>query len=197
MSIENILKRIDKETESSVREIQEKAEAEAARIKDEYSEKVGRLKEELKRKAKSRAAEEERRLVVSEQLELRKIILYKKREILGELYEEACGRVGSLPEGEYLELLRALILRNAISGKEEIIVPGGQKELFTPSFVGSLDEAFPGGGGFSLVKENGEFAWGVVLREERRVVDLTLGVLFEQLKENVEPEIAALLFPRE
>ena len=103
----------------------------------------------------------------------------------------------SLPEERYLALLKNLIVRRAVSGKEEIVVPKSQKKLFTQDFIDSLSSAFPGKGSFTVASENGDFTWGVVMREGRRVVDLTLRVLFEQLKEKVEPEIAALLFPEE
>jgi V/A-type H+-transporting ATPase subunit E len=194
MSIENILKRIEEEAESTAQELLDKAKAEAAQIDDDYSEKAKELKEKLGARAKSGAAEEERRLVVSEQLELKKALLTKKREILAELYKEARSRIESLPEKEYLKLLKALILEKAISGREEIIIPSGQGDIISQDFLVSLNKDFPGGGGFSIAKEPGEFSWGVVLREGRRVVDLSLEVLFDQLKERIEPEIAEVLF---
>lgn len=195
MSIKNILKRINDETESAVQEILEKARADASRIKREYSEKASELDEELGKRAERRAEEEKRRLIVSEQLELRKAVLAKKRKILDGLYSEALKEIGSTGGEDYLDIVRELILERAVSGGEEIIVPEDQRDLFKPEFVKSLNEAFPGGGRFSIAEELGGFKWGVVLREERRVVDLSLGVLFEQLKEKIEAEVAAAIFP--
>lgn len=195
MSIENILERIGEEAESAARRIMDEAQADADRIGMEYSEKAAAIKEELGARAEKKAREEERRLIVNEQLELRKKLLAKKREILDELYDGARKRIEALTGDEYLDLLKTLILQNAVSGREEIIVSPEHENFFTSGFISSLNREYPGGGNFTLSEEPGDFAWGVVLKEGRRVVDLSLGVLFEQLKEKIEPEVASILFP--
>lgn len=194
MAIEDILKQIGEETESRAGEILGHAGEEAAAIEKQYDGRAGRLERKLGEQAKRKASEEEKRIIVGEQLELRKDVLTKKREILEELYEAAAARIRRLPDGDYLELMRSLIARRAISGREEIVVPSGQRELFGDDFLRSLNERFGSGARFTLSKEKGAFEWGVVLREQRRTVDLTLDVLLEQLKEKAEHRIAATLF---
>ncbi len=196
MAIEHILKRIEEETEETVRQIFEKAEADAASIRHQYADGIQKLKQELDQRAQRRAEEEERRLIVNEQLELRKALLARKREILEDLYAGAKKKISSIAEDQYLGLLKDMIIARSVSGTEEIVVPDSQKDLFTKNFLDSLNKTVRGGR-FTLTKEPGDFSWGVVLREGKRVVNLTLDVLFEQLKEKVEPEIAALLFPEE
>jgi V/A-type H+-transporting ATPase subunit E len=195
MSIENILQRIEEETEASVREIMGKAEAQAAGIRDEYSKKGARLREELERKTRLRAADDERRLIVGEELELRKAVLERKREILSDIYREAHTRISKLPQAEYLELIKTFIVKNALSGREEIVPPAEQRGMFTAEYLESLNKARGGSSSFSLAEASGDFSWGVVLREGHRREDLTLGVVFEQVKERIESEIASLLFP--
>ncbi|UCF06304.1 MAG: hypothetical protein JSV33_04550 [bacterium] len=194
MAIDSILKRIDEETGAAVGEILEKAKREAEEIAGEYATRVGRIKEALEGRAKRKASEEEKRIVVNEQLELRKTVLARKREILDELYSEAADRVRRLPEGEYLELLKTLILKRAVTGREAIVVPADQRGLFDEDFLASLNSAYRPEGHFTLSGEEGGFTWGVILRQERRTIDLTLDVLFEQLKERVEHRIASTLF---
>lgn len=196
MAIEHILKRIEEETEETVQQIFEKAEADATSIRDQYAGRIQKLKHELDQRAQRRAEEEERRLIVSEQLELRKALLARKREILDDLYEEAKKKISSIAADQYLGLLKDMIIARSISGTEEIVVPDSQKDLFTKNFLDSLNKTVRGGR-FSLANESGDFSWGVVLREGKRVVNLTLDILFEQLKEKIEPEIAAMLFPEE
>jgi V/A-type H+-transporting ATPase subunit E len=193
MSIENILKRIEEETEASEREILKAAEAEAVGIRERYEKAAEKLRDELSGRAGKKADEEKRRLIVNEQLELKKALLAKKREILDEVYAEARKRAVDLSDSDYIELMKALVLAKAVTGTEEIIVPDERHELFDKEFLVSLNREHPGGG-FSYAKERGDFEWGVVLREGKRIVDLSLDVLFEQLKERVEPKIASVLF---
>ena len=194
MSIEKIFEKITGEAEKKVREIVDEAEGEASSVEQGYRKEAGELRTRLKAYAERKADEEERQLIVNEQLELKKAVLGKKREILEGVYQQAKKKIVELPAGESGKILADLILKRAISGKEEIVVSSSQKKIFSDTFIGELNSRFEGGGSFSLSRESGEFSWGVVLREDRRVVDLSLDVIFEQLKERIEPKIAALLF---
>jgi vacuolar-type H+-ATPase subunit E/Vma4 len=74
-------------------------------------------------------------------------------------------------------------------------VPAAQREIFSRSFVEGLNRARGNGSAFSVAEAQGEFTWGVVLREGRRRVDLTLEVIFEQLTARIESAAAGVLFP--
>jgi vacuolar-type H+-ATPase subunit E/Vma4 len=195
MSIENILKKIEEETEVAAGEILRAAGTRASSIRGEGERGAAKLREELESRVRAKAADEERRLVVGEELELRKASLERRREILGEVYAEARTRIENLPPDEYLRLVSAFILKSAISGREEIVVPAAQRSMFAGDFVESLNRARGAGSAFTLAETPGDFAWGVVLREGQRRVDLTLGVIFRQLASRVESAVAGVLFP--
>ena len=195
MSVENILKRIAEETEEAIGAVRGETEKRIAVIREEYAKKGGTLRTELERAARMKAADEERRLIIGEELELRKAALTRKREILEEIYGEARKRIESLPPEKYLDLLRSLIVRHSLSGKEEIVPPAAQRRMFTAEFLASLNQLRGADAAFTLADTPGDFTWGVVLREGQRRVDLTLDVVFDQLKARVEPQIAVVLFP--
>ena len=198
MSIENILKRIEEETEAAVSEVISEAESDAEKIRKEYSAEAAELKERLEALARARAEEERRRLLVNEELMLRKALLEKKWEILDALYSEAAKNIQSLDRDEYLELMRSMIIKRAISFEEKIIVPKEQKKIFGKEFLDSLNRSGGGKkGSFSLSDEPGDFSWGVVLEEGRRRIDLTLEVLIAQLRDRIESDITAALFADE
>jgi V/A-type H+-transporting ATPase subunit E len=195
MAIEDILRRIDEEAEAEIRGKLDEARREAASVEAEYAREAERLEAELRLRAEKRSREEERRLIVSEQLEIRKASLTKKQAILDALYEKALRRIEELPRAKYRGIIASLIVERAVSGAEEIVVGKKHRDLFDDAFLAELSEAYPGGGRFTRAPEEGDFEWGVVLREGRRAVDLTLEVLFEQLRERIEPRIAAVMFP--
>jgi len=194
MSIENILKKIEEETGAAAEEILRAAGTRVASVREEGERGGAKLREELESRARAKASDEERRLVVGEELELRKASLERRREILGEVYAEARKRIEKLPPDDYLKLISSFILKNAISGKEEIVVPAAQRRMFSEGFVESLNRARGAGAAFAVAETPGEFAWGVVLREGQRRVDLTLEVLFRQLAARVESAVAGVLF---
>ncbi len=195
MSIEKIYERIESQAAASADDIIREAGEQAARIRGEYARRSAELGESLRAYAGKKAGEAGRRLIVSEQLELKKALLAKKREILARIYDDARKRIEGLGDEESAGIIREMILENAVSGREEIVVSGRQSRIFDGKFLDSLNSGFKGGGAFTLAGEKGRFSWGVVLREGKRVVDLSLDVVFEQLREKAEPRIAALLFP--
>jgi vacuolar-type H+-ATPase subunit E/Vma4 len=197
MSIENILNRIEEEASSAADKLVREAETEVERIGNTYRDAEKDLRKQLEERASKRAEEEERRLIVNEQLELNKLFLGKKREILDELYGFATKKISSLSNDDYAGLIKNMIMRKSLSGSEEIVVPKAHRKIFDAAFLDSLNRAWKGGGRFAIAEEAGNFPWGVILREGKRVVDLTLDVLIAQLKERIEPEIAAILFPHE
>lgn len=197
MAIRDILQKIGEEAEAAARKRAAAAEEEARRIRAEYDGRGEALAAELRSRAEKRAAEEERRVVVGEQLEFRKAVLAKKREILDGVFAEARERIAALEGDDYLALVTDIILDHAVTGREEIVPAAAQRELYTPETIASLDERWPGGGSFRLADESGNFSRGVVLREGKRVVDLSLDVFFEQVREEFEPGIAAILFGEE
>ncbi|MDZ7860975.1 MAG: V-type ATP synthase subunit E family protein [Candidatus Krumholzibacteriota bacterium] len=195
MSIENIINTIDKEAESEAGRIITEAEEKADKIREEYSDRAKALSAKLKKESENKADEQYRRLIVNEQLELRKSLLSKKHEILEALYREAEKKIKEIPRKEYIEFMKELILKRTLSGSEEIIVSKEQRDLFDGDFIDSLNRAFPGGGNFTLSDSEADYSWGVVLKEDKRVIDLSIGVLFDQIAERVESQVAALLFP--
>jgi V/A-type H+/Na+-transporting ATPase subunit E len=194
MSIEQILRKIDDDAAARAAEVVEEASAEARRIAGQYEAAAGKLKAELEDLAVRKAAEEERRLLVSEELELRKAALVAKHRILADLYDEAKQKIASLTGAGYLDLLASLIAARSATGREEIVPAAGQRGLLDKAFLRKVASSFDGTAAFTVAEREGEFAWGVVLREGKRVVDLSLGTVFDQVRERVEPEVSAILF---
>ena len=194
MSIEKILSKIDEDSRAAVEAAFERAREDAAALSARYARRAEELGAGLKSRAGKKAAEEKRRLLVSEQLELRKAELVGKRGILSNLYDEARKNIAALSGEDYLALIRALIVSRAISGAEEIVPATGQTALISSDFLAKLNGEYPGGGKFTVAAEEGAFEWGVVLREGRRTVDLSLGIVFDQVMDRIEPEVSAILF---
>jgi vacuolar-type H+-ATPase subunit E/Vma4 len=194
MPIEKIFDRINAEAEAAAGEVLTRAGEESAAVSKEYTGRASRLDAELKAYAEKKAGEAEKHLIVSEQLELRKSVLSRKREILESVYDEAKKKISALSPEESREVLKNMIISSAVTGDEEIVVAPSQVGIFDEGFMVELRDGFKGNGSFRLAADKGDFAWGVVMREGRRTVDLSLDVVFKQLREKIEPRIAAMLF---
>lgn len=196
MSIEKIISKIDEDSRAAVETALERAREDAVALSARYARKAEELEAGLNTRAGKKATEEKRRLLVSEQLELRKAELVRKRGILAKLYGEARKNITSLSGEDYLKLIRVLIISRAISGSEEIVPAAGQTAQLSSDFLAKLNGGYPGGGKFTVAAEEGSFDWGVVLREGRRSIDLSLGTVFDQVMDRIEPEVAEILFQK-
>jgi V/A-type H+-transporting ATPase subunit E len=194
MSIEKILSRIDEDSRAAVEAALARAREAAAAHSARYARRAEEFEAGLRSRAGKKSTEEKHRLLVSEQLELRKADLVRKREILSKLYDDARKNIAALSGEDYLALIRALVISRAISGAEEIVPASGQSALLSPDFLAKLNGEYPGGGKFTTAAEEGAFEWGVVLREGRRTVDLSLDAVFYQVMDRIEPEVSAILF---
>lgn len=194
MSIEKILNKIDEDSRAAVEAALARARDETAALSARYVRRAEELEADLRARAGKKAAEEKRRLLVSEQLELRKAVLVRKREILSDLYDEARKTIAAFSGEEYLSLISTLVISMAVSGAEEIVPAAGQAALLSSGFLTKLNKEYPGGGRFTIAAEEGSFDWGVVLREDRRTVDLSLSTVFDQVMDRIEPEVSAILF---
>ena len=105
MSIENILNTIDKEALSNADRIIGKAEAEADKIRKEYTDRANELNARLQKVSEKKADEVYRRMIVNEQLELRKTLLSEKHKILDAFYREARKKIKEMPPEKYLKFL--------------------------------------------------------------------------------------------
>ena len=72
-------------------------------------------------RGESAAAEREKRLESMAEMESRKLVLAAKQEVLDEAFTMALEKLCTLPDEEYIELLAALAVKAARTGREKVI----------------------------------------------------------------------------
>lgn len=120
--IEKITARIESDTKAEVAAILREGEAKAAAIRADY---------EAKAKAEAKAAEETGRQAAQRQaqrlegaanMDAKKMLLAAKQSCLDEAFARAQKELVSLPEDKYADLLAAMAVKAAKTGREEIIL---------------------------------------------------------------------------
>jgi len=114
MALEAIVEEIHRKGDEQARAIKEKSQKQADKIISEAKDKA----EEILRKARAEAETEAERLkkqeISSVNLEMKRSLLNKKKEIIEEVFELAKEKVSSMDAGEKKKLLNALISKNAV-----------------------------------------------------------------------------------
>ena len=197
MAIEDIIKKINSETEKRIKQIKDKAMAEAGDIIKVGEEKANNLKSSLTNKARLESDEEERRQIALAKLDLRKETLSEKRILIDNLFKEVYSNFSNLEQKNYQNLMKDLLLSYAKSGNEEIIINPKRKLFWTDSFLKDVNKSLFGGANLKLSKEVGKFDDGFILREETFETDCTFETIFKIAKENLETQVAEILFTKE
>lgn len=119
--IEKITARILDDARREADEIAAQAQAKAGEITAQYAGQAQQETETILTRGEKVAAERLERLESAAGMERRKMLLAAKQQVLAEAFEQALDDLCALPEQEYINLLAALAVKAARSGKEQLI----------------------------------------------------------------------------
>lgn len=185
LEADRLLAEADAESEGILEQARSEAEAEVERMKAE-------ARYRAKRREDASEAEARRRLRFR-QLEVR-------HRLLDRAFEEARKRVRGSSKEDFVRLAEALLLRFCEPGDLTLVVGPEESRWLDEALLGELQQKLEGCGSrasIQAVEERADLGGGIVLREGARELDLTLTALFEQIRQNMESELADELFPEE
>ncbi|AIF70258.1 hypothetical protein PAP_09410 [Palaeococcus pacificus DY20341] len=105
-----IIEEINREAEQKIKYLLNEANAQAEQIKKEAEERAKSKAEWIIRKAQTQAEIEKQRIIANAKLEARKKKLQEQEKLINEVFESLKEKLASMPEDEYLETLKLLIL---------------------------------------------------------------------------------------
>ena len=119
--IEKITGRIEADAQKEIDTLLAGANSRAEEIRAAAQAQAKRESEEARVRWEKAAAEREKRLESMAEMESRKLILSAKQEVLDEAFAMALEELCTLPDEEYIELLAALAVKAARTGREKVI----------------------------------------------------------------------------
>ena len=119
--IEKITQRMEDDAQREINEVLTAARAQAEEIARRSREQADRESSAIAARGESAAAEREKRLESMAEMESRKLVLAAKQEVLDEAFTMALEKLCTLPDEEYIELLAALAVKAARTGREKVI----------------------------------------------------------------------------
>lgn len=119
--IEKITQRMEDDAQREINEVLTAARAQADEITRRSREQAEKESTAIVARGESAAAEREKRLESMAEMESRKLVLAAKQEVLDEAFTMALEKLCTLPDEEYIELLAALAVKAARTGREKVI----------------------------------------------------------------------------
>ena len=119
--IEKITARIQADAEEEIRQIQAQAQEQAEAILKQGEAQAAATAEEILRRGKKAAQERRERLESAAHMEVRKLKLAAKQELLEMAFDQALQDLCAMPDQEYIDLLRELAVQVSETGREQLV----------------------------------------------------------------------------
>lgn len=196
MGIENITERIISDAQEKVSEIKSGSDKESAKIRDEAKKKAESIKSQIIAGAESQAEEEKRRILAFARLEARNSVLTEKQKVIGQVFNKASEELQSLPDREYEDLIKKLLIKDAVTGEEEIIFSSGDKKRITDKLIADVNAALKANGrkgNLKIAQETRKIEGGFILKAEGVEINNSFSSLLSLLREELEYKLLEIL----
>jgi len=189
--VDKILSDANAEADKIRQEKQQQTQAEQTRFEQQMQE----YQEETRQKAKKTAENKKVHLLAAMRMDIRKEHLAEKRRILDEVFQKAEQQLMNLPDNEYAELMKRLMLNAIETGDEEVIV-GTEETRIDERFIRNVNRQL--GSEYKqelrLCEEKAAIKGGFILRRGNIKINVSLELSIKQARDNLEIELAGKLF---
>lgn len=194
---ERISGRILGEAQSRVKELLAEAAEKAGEIIGAAEREAAQRKEQILARTGQEIEEQKKRILGMAQLDARKEMLMAKQELIAEAFQQALQRLVNLEERTYLALLRQMLLSAVKTGEETLILSPRDKAKIPAEFWENLAKELKASGRAGKIfpgLESPEVKGGFILQSSGLEINSSFNALLSMHREELEPEVAAMLF---
>ena len=189
--VEKILTDANAEAEKMRKDAEEKQADEQAKA-DEQMQDYKKQTEALAQKA---ARDRKLQLLASARMDIAMEFLAEKRKMLDEVFKQARGQLLNLSDDDYRRLCSKLMHAAVETGDEEVIIDKNEKRI-DQEFIKQINRELGPGykGNLRLSDERHNIGAGFILRRGKIKNNVSLEVLLDRARKNLEIELAKELF---
>jgi len=182
------------------------AKAEAAKIKKQAEEneaaeqaKLSKQLDEYNKQteimAKKAGEDEESHILAAARMDIAKQLLAEKRRILDEAFKQARQQLRDLPDEEYRALFTKMMLETVETGDEEVIVDKNDNRI-NQDLIDQVNQKLSSKekGNLKLSAEKQDIGAGFILKRGQIKTNVSLDVLLDQARKELEIDLAKELF---
>lgn len=196
-SLEHITSKIIKDAEENKASILVKANEESDKIVSKKVEEANRVSEELLEKAKMEAGNRKDRILSNAELKVRNNKLGAKRKEISNVFDKTIEELCNLSDEDYKNFIKNTILSLPVDGDEHLIVNSRGKELVSLDLLHEINEGLKAqgkSGKITFSQTLGSFKGGFVLEKNKIEINSTFEALVDSLRDEMEFEVARVLF---
>ena len=196
--VEALKERIRQRAEEEAQAITAEAEKQAAETMTKAQATAEKERADILAAAETEAGERKRRALAMAAMQARRQELKTKEELIDEAFDLAIQNLQQLPADKYQELIKPLILGAVETGTELVVVGEQDKKRIDNEFINSLNKELKTQGKtgeLELSKETRQLAGGFILSADGVENNYSFELILKLSRDELEPEVANILFP--
>ncbi|MBM4024348.1 MAG: hypothetical protein FJ280_02935 [Planctomycetes bacterium] len=198
MEADQVIAKILSDARAQAEAIRQQAEEREAAETAKLDEDLVRFEQETRTLAEKAAAGERSQRLAVARMEAAKEYVTGKAALLDEVFTQARQKIEKLPEAEYRELMAALMAAAVESGEEKVVA-GRSDPWIDAKLVAAVNDRLKdqNKGRLTLAEDKHNLGGGFLLRRGKVRTNVSLGVLVEQARKDLEIDVAKDLFSNE
>lgn len=200
MSAEKIVEKILSDARAEAQRLLESAQQQANHIREQARAEAQRQRELILAQAHEEAQSRRRAQLATAQAASRNAVLAARRAVLDKVFAEVSARLTVLPLNEYRNWLSQLIVQAAETGEEELILSASDKQALGDGFLKEVNTQLVKQGKKGTLRFSAEtrtVGRGFVLKGRNSEINATVQTLLRQAQNELEIEVARMLFTEE
>ncbi|MBD3156996.1 hypothetical protein GF369_04190 [Candidatus Peregrinibacteria bacterium] len=188
MALSDILEKIKEETDAKMKDLNEQFEAKLSTLEADFEKKKENAKKEMDEQVARNSKKILNKMETVAKMEAKNKLLKEKRELLDTIFSQALEAL--VKEDEYQNLITTLLKKTTIEEDGVRVIPAKGKEDETKK---ALEES---GKKYTMADKSADIQGGFILQSEKIEVDNSFeSILHKQLRDDLELDIAKMLFP--
>ena len=195
MEAEKVVVKILADAKTEAEKIKKQAQANQAAEQAKIDERLIEHKKQTEILAQKAGKNEKSHILAAARMDIAKEYLAEKRKILNEVFEQARRQTQNLPDEQYHELITKLILEVVETGDEEVVIDKNENRI-DKEFIKQINHKLGPDhkGNLRLSDEKQDIGGGFILRRGKIKTNVSIEVLLDQARKELEIELAKKLF---
>jgi V/A-type H+-transporting ATPase subunit E len=195
MEATQVVDKILADARAEAQKIKKQTDASEAAEQAKLNGQLDEYKKQTEILAKKAGEDEESHILAAARMDIAKQLLAEKRKILDEVFEQARQQLQNMPEQDYRSLCNKLMLEAVETGDEEVIVDKKDNRI-NQDFIDQINRQLSsnGKGELKLSDQKQDIGAGFILRRGKIKTNVSLNVLLEQARKELEIDLAKELF---
>jgi len=191
MSLAEIKAKIESEAKSESQRILDAAREEIVAIQKKTSDEISKIESQYAERLKREEPEILRRREIVANLDVQKIELGEKQELIADAFVQALKTLQSLPQAKYLDFVKGLLRKASVSGKGEVLV-GNNEKFITEQWLSTYNQENKSE--LTLGKNRIAISGGFVLRQGDVDTNCSWDMLLRWIHDDIEANVVSRLF---